>query len=282
MSTRSTVASGTIVSPLRPRTGSRYAKAVFQRTPSTTFIGSDPQPISPSRSPRSSVCGIPAANRRFKKPALKWLDLVGREVPHPQSLDRSGEQGPQLLTGPSRAARCRPGIVVASPSGELTAAVVGRAASDHPGSFEGQLLARCTTPPVSPVVGVWKRARVNKLRGPAADIVATVVRASLNQDYAQTGLDKPSRHNRAGRPAANDDCVAGARSSDRSATHCPKLSCSPHMHLDPVISGRADRSRAAAAAQAGAAPYSNVRHQRGSPACSPPDRLGNLPRKNAA
>src|SRR5262249_31718175 len=72
-------------------------------------------------------------DRSFKKRLLERLDLVGREVAQSKSLDRSGEQGPQLLAGPSRAARRRPGIVVAPPSGKLSAAVVGRASAYYPG-----------------------------------------------------------------------------------------------------------------------------------------------------
>src|SRR5215470_4632908 len=111
-------------------------------------------------------------DRSFKKSLLERLDLVGREVAQPKSLDRSGEQRPQLLAGPSRAARCRPGIVVAPPSGKLSAAVVGGASAYYPGPFEGQLLASRTLPPVSPVVCLWKRARIKKLRRPAANTIA--------------------------------------------------------------------------------------------------------------
>src|SRR5262249_48183229 len=68
-----------------------------------------------------------------------------------------------------------------------------------------------------------------KKRGrPAVALGAPVVGPSLNQPDAQSGLNKASRHNRAGRSAASNEYVAGARSFHRSAAHRPKLSCSPN------------------------------------------------------
>src|SRR5262249_58262927 len=98
----------------------------------------------------------------------------------------------------------RPGIIVAPPPGELSAAVVGGASTDHPGPFEGQPLASRTPAPVPPIVRLRQRARIKKLRRPAAKAVAAVVRTRLNDRDVQSGLDEPSRHDRAARPAPHD------------------------------------------------------------------------------
>ena len=83
-----------------------------------------------------------------------------------------------------------------------------------PGPFEGQRLASRTLPPVSPIVCFRKRARIKKFRRPAANAIAAVVRTRLNDGDAQSGLDKPARDDRAGRPTPHDDYVADARSFD--------------------------------------------------------------------
>jgi len=70
------------------RTRSRYAKAVFHRTPSPTFIGSGPQPTPPSRSSTSSVHGMPAATAAPRNPRWNgWISSGEKRRTRRRSTD---------------------------------------------------------------------------------------------------------------------------------------------------------------------------------------------------
>src|SRR6266568_329679 len=159
---------------------------------------------------------MPAATAAPRNPRWNgWISSGEKRRTLRRSIDLAN-RGAQLLAGPSRAARCRPSIVVAPPSGKQSAAVVRGASSDHPGTFEGQLLTSRALSPVPPIVCLRKRPRIKKLLRPAAKAIAAVVGPRLNDGDPQSGLDEPSCHYRAGRPAPDNDYVAGARSFDHS------------------------------------------------------------------
>ena len=126
----------------RPRAGSRYANAAFTLTPPATLTGSIPKPTPPSRSSRSSARGRPSAAAASRH--ARWNGPTSSS-PYVRTSSRSSARASagRIASAPQRPSPVSrgPGVVVGRAADGDDAAVVGRAAADHPGARKRDRLA---------------------------------------------------------------------------------------------------------------------------------------------
>src|SRR4029453_394663 len=98
---------------------------------------------------------------------------------HAQAIARASQRGLHVATGPARTPGRGPGVVVTAPAPRLGAAVVRRAAADHPCPLDRQAPSVGGEREVSPVVALRKAAGVKQIARPPLRLEGAVVRSGL-------------------------------------------------------------------------------------------------------